>query len=246
MSGRGSCRSNCANRCRISRSSRPTRSGQPLTDNNRNQPGNRAKANIVWPRRTHSAGAGLGFLRVRPCSCGIEAGADPPEWDHPVVAAEFGFRIFVLSASGEGITGIDISKGDSVSRFGAFSFPFRRKRVGFEPQRTSGGGRINASFFPPLRFIAAAVDFAMVTAAERNSELIADLAAKCPALHKPEMMGIGRLSPADQARMLGDRSDVIPVTRPTGFGHGKHAFVDRVRAPPALWFRCQFIWFTWR
>jgi hypothetical protein len=90
------------------------------------------------------------------------------------------------------------------------------------------------------------VDFAMVAAAERNSELIADLAAKCPALHKPEMMGICRPSIANQAGMLGDRSDVIPVSRPTGFGHGKDALIDRARAPPVLWFRCRFIWFTLR
>jgi hypothetical protein len=118
--------------------------------------------------------------------------------------------------------------------------------MAFEPEWAGRNDRVHSSLSPPLRFIAAAVDFAMVTAAERNSELIADLAANCPALHKLEMMGICRPSPADQARMLGDRSDVIPVTRPTGFGHGKHAFVDRARAPPALWFCCQFIWFTWR
>jgi hypothetical protein len=34
------------------------------------------------------------------------------------------------------------------------------------------------------------MDFAMVAAAERNSEFIADLAAKCLALGKTQMMGI--------------------------------------------------------
>jgi hypothetical protein len=60
----------------------------------------------------------------------------------------------------------------------------------------------------------------MVTAAERNCEFIADFAAKCAALHKSKMMGICRPSAADQAGMLGDRSDVISVARPTRFGHG--------------------------
>ena len=71
----------------------------------------------------------------------------------------------------------------------------------------------------------------MVTAAERNSELIADLAAKCSALHKPEMMGICRPSAANQAGMLGDRSDVIPVTHPAWFRHRQRALIDRARAP---------------
>ena len=43
---------------------------------------------------------------------------------------------------------------------------------------------------PPSRFIAAPMEFAMVTTAERNSEFIANLAAKCFALHKAQMMSI--------------------------------------------------------
>jgi hypothetical protein len=65
----------------------------------------------------------------------------------------------------------------------------------------------------------------MAPAAERNSELVADLAAECPALSKSEMMGICRLSAANQATM-GDRSDVIPVTHAAGFGYGQHALID--------------------
>jgi hypothetical protein len=50
---------------------------------------------------------------------------------------------------------------------------------------------------PPGRFIAAPMEFAMVTAAERNSEFIADLAAKCLALRKAQMMCIRRPAAAD-------------------------------------------------
>jgi hypothetical protein len=41
----------------------------------------------------------------------------------------------------------------------------------------------------------------MVTAAERHSELIADLEAYCSGLSKAQVMRIGRLSPTDQARL---------------------------------------------
>ena len=80
----------------------------------------------------------------------------------------------------------------------------------------------------------------MVTAAERNSEFIADLATECLALRKAEMMGICGPSTANQARMLGDRSDVIPVTHAAGFGYGQHALLDRMGASSALRFRCRF------
>jgi hypothetical protein len=44
-----------------------------------------------------------------------------------------------------------------------------------EPERAGGGGRINASLLPPYRFVATAMDLAMMAAAERHGELIADL-----------------------------------------------------------------------
>jgi hypothetical protein len=52
--------------------------------------------------------------------------------------------------------------------------------MAFQPQDTSGNGRINADLFPPCRFIAAAVDLAMMTTTQGHSELIADFAAKRP------------------------------------------------------------------
>ena len=97
-----------------------------------------------------------------------------------------------------------------------------------QPERTSRGGRIDASFLPPCRFLATAMDFAMMTAAERNGEFIADLAAECLALHKSGVMGICRPSAANQAGMLGDKSDMIPITDPTGFRHRQHGLIDRV------------------
>ena len=59
-----------------------------------------------------------------------------------------------------------------------------------QPERASRGGRIDASFLPPCRFFATAMDLAMMAAAERHSELIADFAAKGPVLRKAQMVGI--------------------------------------------------------
>ena len=43
---------------------------------------------------------------------------------------------------------------------------------------------------------------------------------------EPEMMRIRRPS----AKVLGDRSNMIPVTQAARFGHRQHALVDRVGA----------------
>ena len=48
------------------------------------------------------------------------------------------------------------------------------------------------------------MDLAMVPAAERHCELIADLAAQCRRLGKAQTMRISRAPVADQARLLGN------------------------------------------
>jgi hypothetical protein len=52
------------------------------------------------------------------------------------------------------------------------------QRMAFQPQSTSGNGRINAGLFPPCRFIATAMNLAMMATAQGHSELITDFAAK--------------------------------------------------------------------
>ena len=90
--------------------------------------------------------------------------------------------------------------------------------MAFEPKQTGRIHRIIAHITPPGRFIAAAVYVAMVPAAQWDGELVADLSTECSALRKAEMMGIGWSAAANQAGMLGDRSDVIPVTHSARFG----------------------------
>jgi hypothetical protein len=59
-----------------------------------------------------------------------------------------------------------------------------------QPEGASYGHRIKANLLPPCRFIAAAMNLAMMTAAERHGELIADLTAKRLLLSKAQMMRI--------------------------------------------------------
>ena len=72
-----------------------------------------------------------------------------------------------------------------------------------QPQHAGGDGRIHPSFPPPYDLIAAAMDLAMVPAAERHRKLVADLAAERPALGKSQVVGIRRESPANQGKGAG-------------------------------------------
>ena len=95
-----------------------------------------------------------------------------------------------------------------------------------QPQHAGSGGRIDTGLLPPGDFIATAMHLAMVSPAERYGELVADLAAKCQRLGKAQMMSIRGTPAADQARLLGNRFDVIPVANPAWRGQGQNAFVD--------------------
>src|SRR5580658_6051783 len=101
--------------------------------------------------------------------------------------------------------------------------------MGLEPQHPGCNGWIDAGVSPPSGFLATAVDLAMVSAAQRDGELIADLAPQRPALGKSQVMGIRGLSAADQAMALGNRPNMISVPDPAGLGEGKCALVQRLR-----------------
>ena len=65
-------------------------------------------------------------------------------------------------------------------------------------------------------------------AAERDREFVAGLAAKRPRLHEPQVMRVGGLAAADQARLLGDIAKVVPVAIAPRCRNGEHALVDAV------------------
>ena len=87
-----------------------------------------------------------------------------------------------------------------------------------EPERPSCGRRIRINLLPPRRLVTAAMNFAMVSAAERYRELVAHLAAKRPILGKAQMMRIGRRAAADQTWLLGHEPHVFAVAYPAWFG----------------------------
>ena len=59
-----------------------------------------------------------------------------------------------------------------------------------EPQRTRGYRRIHTGVLPPCGFIAAVMDLAVVSPAQRHRELIAYLATERAVLSEAQMMGI--------------------------------------------------------
>ncbi len=81
-------------------------------------------------------------------------------------------------------------------------------------------------FVPPCSLVTAAVNFTMVTAAERDGELIADLASQRPKLGKANMVRIRRLPSTDQAGLPRDELQVIFVASSARLGEGQRALVD--------------------
>jgi hypothetical protein len=61
--------------------------------------------------------------------------------------------------------------------------------MGYKPQRSCRGGRIEAELTPPPAFVAVTMQLAMMAAAQRHREFVADLAAKRAILRKAQVMG---------------------------------------------------------
>ena len=98
--------------------------------------------------------------------------------------------------------------------------------MAFEPERTGREARIDAGRIPPCGFVAVTMDLAVMAPAEWHREFVAHLAAERAALGKAEVMRIRRLTAANQARLLGDVSDVLAVTDAARFGQRQHTLVD--------------------
>jgi hypothetical protein len=65
--------------------------------------------------------------------------------------------------------------------------------------------RIDVQVFPPSHLIAGMMQLAMMTAAERYGEFVADFETQGSGLGKPQVIWIGRLPSADQAGVLRPR-----------------------------------------
>jgi hypothetical protein len=90
--------------------------------------------------------------------------------------------------------------------------------MGFEPERSRGTGRINTEFTPPCRLITVTMKLPMMSPAQRDRERVADFPAQCTILGKPQMVGIARLTTADEARLLGDKPDMLAIANPPRLG----------------------------
>ena len=98
--------------------------------------------------------------------------------------------------------------------------------MSLEPQDASGARRIDPDLLPPDGFIATAMHFAMVAATERDRELIADLAPQCRCLRKAKVMSISGTATANQARLLGNGFDVLPVANTPRRRQSEHGFIN--------------------
>ena len=95
-----------------------------------------------------------------------------------------------------------------------------------EPQRAGGTSRIESEFLPPSGFIAVTMNFAMISPAERDRELVADFAAERAVLRKAQVVGIARLTTADQTALLSDKPHVITITNAPRLGMHQERFID--------------------
>jgi hypothetical protein len=95
-----------------------------------------------------------------------------------------------------------------------------------KPQRASNFQRINSEAVPPSCFVTIAVELAMMTAAQRNGELVAHFAGECAALRKAKVVWIGGKS--HEARPACYQPDVIAIAYPSRLRQRQHALVDRV------------------
>ena len=70
------------------------------------------------------------------------------------------------------------------------------------------------------------MQLAMMTAAERHGELVADFETERSGLGKPQVMRVGWLPAADETGLRGHESQMGLVAQPLGLGDGENALVD--------------------
>jgi hypothetical protein len=75
------------------------------------------------------------------------------------------------------------------------------------------------------------MDFAVVTAAKRDGELVAGFPAQGPALSEAEMVGVAGLPAADQAGLSRDVTKVVAVADAPRLREGKRGFVNGCARP---------------
>ena len=95
------------------------------------------------------------------------------------------------------------------------------------PQDAGDKSRINTGLCPPRGFITATVNFAMVTPAQRDGELITDLAAECSKLDKTQMMRVCGATTTNETRLLRHIPDVVAIADAPRLRQRQNGFVYR-------------------
>jgi hypothetical protein len=70
------------------------------------------------------------------------------------------------------------------------------------------------------------MNLGMVTATKRDGEFIANFARQRPTLSEAKVVCVGRTPAADQARLLGNKLDMLAIADPARLGKVQLAFVD--------------------
>ena len=99
---------------------------------------------------------------------------------------------------------------------------------GLSPELPGDADGVDAGRLPPGLLIAGAMDGAVMRAAERDGEFVAHLAAERPRLQVAKMMRIGLFAAADETRLLGNITKVLPVTIAPRSRKDEPALVDAV------------------
>jgi hypothetical protein len=104
-----------------------------------------------------------------------------------------------------------------------------------DPEFASDDNRIDPDVLPPRGFVTATVNLAMMAAAERNGEFVADLATERAVLCEAKMVSVNRLASADQARLFRDEFEVPLVPEPSRLRQGEEAPVDSLGSEAIAW-----------
>ena len=93
------------------------------------------------------------------------------------------------------------------------------------PKLASDLEGVDAGSLPPGLLVTGAVHRAVMGAAKRNGEFITRLATECPRLHELQVMRIGRLAGTQEARLLGNKPQMLLVAVAAGRTQCEHALV---------------------
>ena len=100
---------------------------------------------------------------------------------------------------------------------------------GLSPELAGDLNGVDAGRLPANLLVAGAMDGAVMQAAERDGGFVARFAPERPRLQVAKMMRIGLFAPADETCLLGDITQVLPVTIAPRGSDREHALVDALR-----------------